>query len=56
MEGFKVEVILNMMNNCADSCKLFYRTDGIKNQDIAEVKCFSTCVKKSYGIAMGKLN
>ena len=29
MEGFKVESILKLMNQCADSCRLNYRSDGI---------------------------
>jgi hypothetical protein len=56
LEGFKVETILQMMNNCADACKLSYRMDGIKSQDVEEVRCFTSCVTKSYGLAMSSLN
>ncbi len=45
-----------MMNNCSDNCKLNYQADGIKNQELEEVKCFTMCVKKSYGMARSDFN
>lgn len=44
-----------MMNYCADDCRLHYRADGIKNQEVEEVKCFTSCIQKSYRMARADL-
>ena len=54
-EGFKIEAVLQMMNFCADDCRLHYRADGIKSTDVEEVKCFTDCVQKSYRMARADL-
>ena len=37
LEGFKVESILRMMNNCADQCKLQYKESGLKDKAAEDV-------------------
>jgi hypothetical protein len=54
-EGFKIEAVLQMMNYCADGCRLHYRADGIKSTEVEEVKCFTECVQKSYRMARAEL-
>lgn len=56
MEGFKVEQMIRMMNNCADRCELRYFETGIADAEKPGVDCFKTCIQKSYKLGTGKLN
>jgi hypothetical protein len=55
MQGFKVETVLNMMNNCADRCELPYFETGIKDASQPTVECFKNCLAKSYKLGAGSL-
>lgn len=51
LESFKIDSILNLLNNCSDRCHLQYKESGTKAVEGAEdVECFNTCVKKSHAI------
>lgn len=52
-EGFKVEAILGMMNNCADRCELRYFSSGIRNEE-PQTECFKNCVSKAYKLSKGR--
>lgn len=54
-EGFKVETVLNMMNNCADRCELKYYETGIQDSSAPGVECFKNCISKSYKLGSGSL-
>jgi len=56
MEGFKVEQILKMMNNCSDRCELRYFESGIADAEMPGVDCFKNCVQKSYKLGTNKLD
>ena len=53
-EAFKAETALQMMNNCADQCKLRYYESGI-TKDQPGVDCFKNCVSKAYKLSMSNL-
>lgn len=53
-EAFKAETVLDMMNNCADNCKLTYFESGIHNEEPATV-CFKNCVSKAYKLSNSSL-
>jgi hypothetical protein len=55
LQGFKIETVLNMMNNCADRCELRYFESGIKDAAQPGVECFKNCLAKSYKLGAGSL-
>ena len=54
-QGFKTETVLNMMNQCADTCQLRYYESGIKNEELPGVSCFKACVTKAYKLSNSSL-
>lgn len=54
-EGFKVETVLTMMNNCADRCELKYYESGIQNEKAPGVLCFKNCITKAYKLSSSSL-
>ena len=53
-EGFKVNTLFDMMNNCADRCKLVYAESGIQDESVEGVTCYKNCVTKAYKLASQK--
>jgi hypothetical protein len=54
-EGFKVDTVLAMMNNCADRCELRYYETGIQNAKAPGVECFKNCITKAYKLSSSSL-
>ena len=54
-EGFKVDTVLRMMNNCADRCELRYYESGIQDASLPGVDCFKNCLTKSYKLGSASL-
>ena len=54
-EGFKVETVLRMMNNCADRCELRYYETGIEDASQPGVECYKNCLTKAYKLGSGSL-
>ena len=52
LQGFKVETVLGMMNNCADKCELRYFESGVSKVEPG-VECFTNCIQKSYKLSKG---
>lgn len=50
-EGFKIDTLFGMFNNCADRCKLVYAETGIKDESVEGVTCYRNCVTKAYKLA-----
>ena len=50
-EGFKVNTLFDMFNNCADRCKLVYSESGIRDDSVEGVDCYKNCVTKAYKLA-----
>lgn len=48
-------MIHQMMNTCADQCRLPYYETGIKKRT-DDVVCFRNCVTKSYKLANSSLH
>ena len=48
LEGFKIESVLSLLNNCSDRCNLQYRESGLKDKSAEDVTCFTNCVTKSH--------
>ena len=53
-EAFKADTTLQMMNSCADQCKLRYYESGI-TKDQPGVACFKNCVTKAYKLSSSSL-
>ena len=51
LEAFKIDTIMNMMNNCSAKCNLQYRESGIKDQSHEDVACFTSCLSKSNNLS-----
>ena len=54
-EGFKCSTLFEMMNNCADRCKLVYAESGIEDEAHPGVTCYKNCVTKTYKLATQNL-
>lgn len=54
-EGFKNNTLLQLMDNCADRCKLMYHETGISDDSQPGVSCYKNCVTKSYKLATQSL-
>lgn len=50
-EGFKVQTLFEMMNNCADKCQMMYQESGIEDDSKPGVECYKNCLSKSYKMA-----
>ena len=55
MEGFKCQTLFEMMNNCADKCKLVYHESGIEDDSQPGVACYKNCLTKTYKLATQSL-
>ena len=51
LEAFKIDQIVNLMDNCSNKCGLQYKESGIKDQTQEDVQCFTTCLTKSHNIS-----
>ena len=54
-QGFKNQTLFEMMNNCADKCKLTYLESGIADDSKPGVSCYKNCVTKTYKLATQNL-
>ena len=54
-ENFKVKVLFDMMNNCADKCSMVYQESGIEDESKPGVSCYKNCLSKSYKLATQSL-
>ena len=51
-ETFKIDSIINLMNNCSDRCNLQFKETGLKAVEGADdVECFKTCLTKSHAVS-----
>jgi hypothetical protein len=50
LEGFKIESVFNLMNNCSDRCNLQYKESGLKDKSSEDVECFRNCLTKSHKV------
>ena len=50
-EGLKVDALLHMMNNCADTCNLAYHETGLTYKKVRGVECYKNCITKQYKLA-----
>ena len=51
LQAFKIDTVLGMMNNCADTCHLVYKETGVQDADNEQVTCFNNCIGKAYKLA-----
>lgn len=54
-EGFKCDVLIKLMNNCADRSRLFYHESGILDESQPGVADYKNCVIKAYKLATQNL-
>ena len=48
-ETFKIDSVINQLNNCSDRCNLQYKESGLKSSE-EDVECFKTCINKSHSL------
>ena len=54
-ENFKVKVLFDMMNNCADKCQMVYQESGIEDESKPGVTCYRNCLSKAYKLSTSTL-